>query len=236
MIISTLFRLQIIRLLTILAVFCFYPRVETSAQVVTQDSEPKLVSGPNFVLSDSAVAAGIDGELFVTISVDKTGLAKTVLIHGGPSWPCDSSSQDDEIESVRKAVTKDLLDSRFSPAVKDGKPQDSEISLRFKIGKAYLDSLKEKKLIQGGVINGKALSLPKPKYPFKAALAGASGAVTVGLVIDEQGKVILAGALSGHRALHKAARSAACRAEFSPTFLDGKPVRVSGVVTYNFVR
>lgn len=92
-----------------------------------------------------------------------------------------------------------------------------------------------KTVVQGGVLNGKAVSKPTPSYPDEAKRAGAQGTVTVHIVVDEEGKVIEATAVSGHPLLHDAAVSAARRARFSPTRLSGVPVKVSGRITYNFV-
>ena len=89
--------------------------------------------------------------------------------------------------------------------------------------------------ISGGVLNGKAISLPKPPYPAIARAAHASGTVVVQVVIDENGNVISAHAVSGHPLLQGAARSAALQAKFSPTKLSGQPVKVTGVIQYNFV-
>jgi protein TonB len=89
--------------------------------------------------------------------------------------------------------------------------------------------------ISGGVLNGKALSLPKPAYPPIARAAHASGTVTVQVVIDENGAVISAHAIGGHPLLQQAAVGAARGARFSPTKLSGQPVKVTGVITYNFV-
>ncbi|MGD9562280.1 MAG: energy transducer TonB [Pyrinomonadaceae bacterium] len=91
------------------------------------------------------------------------------------------------------------------------------------------------KTISGGVLNGKATSLPKPPYPPAARAVRASGAVSVQVLISESGSVISANAVSGHPLLRSAAESAAKRAHFSPTLLSGQPVKVSGVITYNFV-
>src|SRR6185436_5008901 len=52
--------------------------------------------------------------------------------------------------------------------------------------------------ISGGVLNGKAISLPKPAYPPIARQAHASGTVVVQVTIDENGNVISAAAVSGH--------------------------------------
>ncbi|MEO8648994.1 MAG: energy transducer TonB [Acidobacteriota bacterium] len=91
------------------------------------------------------------------------------------------------------------------------------------------------KQISGGVLNGKATSLPKPPYPPAARAVRASGPVSVQVLIDESGNVVSASAVSGHPLLRAAAVAAARGAKFSPTQLSGQPVKVSGVITYNFV-
>jgi protein TonB len=89
--------------------------------------------------------------------------------------------------------------------------------------------------ISGGVLNGKAISLPKPAYPPIARQAHAAGTVVVQVTIDENGNVISAAAVSGHPLLRAVAAAAARGARFSPTKLSGQPVKVTGVITYNFV-
>ena len=89
--------------------------------------------------------------------------------------------------------------------------------------------------ISGGVLNGKAISLPKPAYPPIARAAHAAGTVVVQVLIDENGNVVSAHAVSGHPLLQAAAVGAAKSARFSPTKLSGQPVKVTGVIQYNFV-
>jgi TonB family protein len=91
------------------------------------------------------------------------------------------------------------------------------------------------KPVSGGVLNSKAITLPKPAYPPIAKQAHASGTVVVQVLVDEDGDVISARALSGHPLLQAVSVGAARGAKFSPTKVDGKPVKVSGVITYNFV-
>ena len=93
----------------------------------------------------------------------------------------------------------------------------------------------KKTVVSGGVLNGKAISKPQPAYPPIAKAARASGTVTVQILVDESGRVVSANAVSGHPLLQQAAVSAARNARFSPTLLSGQPVKVSGVITYNFV-
>lgn len=89
--------------------------------------------------------------------------------------------------------------------------------------------------ITGGILNGKAISKPKPAYPPIAKAAGASGLVTVQITFDEEGKVISARAVGGHPLLQQAGVQAAYQARFPPVRLSGVPVKVTGVLTYNFI-
>jgi protein TonB len=91
------------------------------------------------------------------------------------------------------------------------------------------------KKISGGVLNGKATSLPAPAYPAAARAVNAGGAVNVQVTIDEQGNIVSASAVSGHPLLRQAAQEAARNAKFAPTQLNGAPVTVTGVLVYNFV-
>jgi Ca-activated chloride channel homolog len=95
-------------------------------------------------------------------------------------------------------------------------------------------SPKPKTVVSGGVLNGKAVSKPQPAYPATAKAARVQGTVAVQVVVDERGKVISAQAVGGHPLLRQSAVAAARRSKFSPTLLSGQPVKVSGVITYNF--
>lgn len=109
--------------------------------------------------------------------------------------------------------------------------------------KTVLETLKvegqkegEKKIVLGAVVDGKAVSKPQPDYPDNLKGAGVGGKVTVKVTIDEKGDVIEAHTVSGEPQLRASAEAAAMRAKFTPTTLCGRPVKVSGAITYNFVR
>ena len=85
------------------------------------------------------------------------------------------------------------------------------------------------------VLNSQALSLPRPNYPKMAIQIRVQGVVTVQVLIDESGKVVSAKAVSGHPLLVAEAQKAALQARFSPTIIGDQAVKVSGVITYNFV-
>ncbi len=89
--------------------------------------------------------------------------------------------------------------------------------------------------ISGGVLNGKAVRLVQPPYPAIARSAHASGQVKVQITIDENGNVVSASPVSGHPLLQGAAVAAARQSKFTPTKLSGMPVKVTGVIIYNFV-
>jgi protein TonB len=110
-------------------------------------------------------------------------------------------------------IVKDVKDDEPPPTVKKAPP----------------------KKVSGGVLNGKAISLPKPPYPAAARAVHASGAVNVQVTIDVSGNVISASAVSGHPLLRQVAEQAARGAKFTPTVLSGQPVVVTGVIIYNFV-
>lgn len=88
--------------------------------------------------------------------------------------------------------------------------------------------------LTSSVLTGKAVNKPAPAYPAIAKAAGVQGSVTVQVLIDEQGRVLDAKVASGHPLLRQAAVQIAYKWKFTPTVLNGEPVKVTGVVTYNF--
>jgi TonB family protein len=91
-------------------------------------------------------------------------------------------------------------------------------------------------IVSGGLLNSKALRLPKPEYSGFAKSGGAAGTVVVQVTVDEQGNVSYAKAVTGHPLLHKTSEEAARGAKFSPAMVCGKPVKVNGTISYNFIR
>lgn len=121
----------------------------------------------------------------------------------------------------------------FDSGQKDdiGSPDDPEA-----VENSGISSSPSRGLSRAGILNQKAVSLPEPKLPAAAQAADVSGTVSVRVVIDEGGSVIEAEAVSGHPLLRKASEDAALEAKFLPTMLNGAPVKVSGILVYNFVK
>lgn len=88
--------------------------------------------------------------------------------------------------------------------------------------------------VSGGVLQGSAIRKVQPPYPPIAKAARAQGAVQVQVTISENGRVMGAQVISGHPLLREAALQAARQWVFKPTELSGVPVKVQGVLTFNF--
>lgn len=103
--------------------------------------------------------------------------------------------------------------------------------------KTETPSTKDKnvKRISGGILNGSAVYLPKPKYPAAAKAVNAKGAISVSVIVDKSGNVISAKAVSGHPLLRNSAETAARKAKFRPRKVGDNLVEVSGMIVYNFV-
>jgi TonB family protein len=89
--------------------------------------------------------------------------------------------------------------------------------------------------VNAGVLNGRAINLPKPAYPSSAKQVGANGQVSVQVTVDESGNVTSAKATSGHPLLRQSAEAAARQTRFNPITVGNQSVKASGILLYNFV-
>jgi TonB family protein len=98
------------------------------------------------------------------------------------------------------------------------------------------DAQTENKIIRKPIVNGLATYLPKPDYPQEARDFCASGTVSVEVEIDENGNVASANAIAGDELLREVSVEASRKAKFRVTNYGGKPIKVKGIVVYNFPR
>lgn len=210
----------------VLTVLLFVIYVPT---LIAQNEPPKIITGgvingkavklvkPEY--PQSAKDVGDEGTVNVQVIIDEEGNIISAAAGSGP-------------KSLHKVSEDAALASKFSPTKLEGKPVrvSGVIVYRF-----VAETGNSKKLINAGIINGKALKLPKPKYPADAKQVHAQGPVSIQVIINEKGEVISATAISGHEMLRKISEEAALNAKFSPTYLKGKPVKIQGVIVYNFL-
>lgn len=175
------------------------------------------------------------GKVSVAVAVDKKGKVDVARIYFSMA-PC-SDLNGETVIAIRKAALEAAQKTTFEPFIEDGKPVEKVMKLDYdlKPKSSQTDPPYVPKLVSGGVLNGRAKSLEKPRYPGVAMANRLSGSVSVQVLIDEEGKVISAGAIAGHPEFQAEAIRAACKSLFTPTTLAGNPVKVSGVIVYNFV-
>lgn len=197
--------------------------------------EPSLISAPKPVYPKEAKEAGIGGTISAEITIDETGRVIKVGEMAGPAALCDGSRNDPRILAMRNSVAESMKEAKFYPAMKNGKPVKVTVWANQTFDPSEdADPSAPKRVVSVGMVTGKAIRMPKPEYPGAARAVRASGPVSVRVVIDEKGDVFTAEAVSGHPLLRSAAVDVACDAKFSPTEIDGKLVRIAGVITYNF--
>ena len=138
--------------------------------------------------------------------------------------PADSRSTPANVTVTTKPTDNDVKQASPARAGKEIKPAN---------GPALKSITPPDGAILGGVLNDIATSLPTPDQAAAKA-ANASGTVTVEVMVNEKGEVAASSVVSGPQPLWSAAGAAARQARFDPPLKDGKPVKVAGMLVYEF--
>jgi TonB family protein len=220
----------------------------------------KATSLPKPDYPEAAKGAGIEGVVYVNVVIDEEGNVISAVADDQVRKVYKQGKDGEKIEEeqpvadalLRDAALRAAWNAKFSPTRLSGVPVKvtGTIVYNFVAADSVLTVSRTanaqptrieavdpevKGAISGGVMNSKAIMLPAPAYPPAAKAVRAQGAVSVKVTVDEEGNVISASAVSGHPLLRAAATEAAKGARFSQTLLNGAPVKVTGIVTYNFV-
>ncbi len=139
--------------------------------------------------------------------------------------------EDGNVISAEAISGDELLRNPSVEAARKAKFKTGDFLARIK-GIVVYNFSSETKCIDVGIVNGKAIYLPKPKYP-KAAKFRPADSVRVRIIINEAGKVESAKVISGHPFFHAEAIKAALKAKFYPTNEVGK-IRIKGILVYKF--
>jgi TonB family protein len=243
------------KLLSILAILNFVLLFSGQTNYSQQPSEirggilnGKAKSLPRPEYPEELRMSGIEGTVKIAVTIDEEGN----VISAEPIFEGDIAiTRDGETIVERKAESphpllitpaqEAAMGAKFAPTMVNG----NRVRVRGILVYRFVADrdeppppppppAKPPSMISGGVLNGKAISLPAPSYPPGARAVGAGGVVTVQIMIDESGDVVSATAVSGHPLLRSAATEAARAAKFAPITLAGVPVKVEGVVTYKF--
>jgi len=222
-----------------------------AAAVAGQVTEPVIEKQPSPKFPKGSDMTGVVGNIVINATVDEKGIVTSAEFKEGPGWTCPVVTNP-LINEAREAAKAAALKARFIPVRENGKPVSGTSMLTYPFGvppKVEKNAKGMRLTLIGssdeppppgsppsrGVLNGKAIALPKPKYPRAAIAVKAGGAVQILVLIDGDGTILSAEPVSGHPLLRSSARTAACGAKFSQTLLEGEPVKVSGLITYNFI-
>ena len=91
-----------------------------------------------------------------------------------------------------------------------------------------------KQIDLGQLGQANALRMASPIYSPEAKRFKMEGQITVWVSLDEEGNVVSAKSKSGPGMLRTSAEEAARRSKFKPALEEGKPVKATGFIIYNF--
>jgi TonB family protein len=187
---------------------------ETTRQTNTQRIEESPIEVGKISITPNTVRARPSGKFMINEGIERDNNFSRERGTTDDSGSFAKPNQTAQIEKPEITIPKP------PPPIKKAEPEEKKKTI----------------MVSDGVVNGKATFLPKPPYPPAAKAVGAGGKVDVQVTIDEHGSVVSAKAVSGHPLLKDAAERAARGAKFSPTYLSKQPVKVSGLIVYNFTK
>jgi len=205
--------------------------------VVKDQPEPKAAAAPNAPRNYDEIRNPVKNIINSTAPPDNVSMVKsdtTPIRDNVPYIVSNRNIRGGSADGVPDR-TNNAVSSALPIAIQSKEITKEEIAPQSPPRPMPAPVVKNQAPVSKGVINGIATSLPKPAYPSPARAIHASGEVKVQVLIDERGNVVSATAVSGHSLLRAAAQTAARNAKFTPTQLSNQPVKVTGVIIYNFV-
>jgi TonB family protein len=181
-------------------------------------------------------------ELLMTTRIEKAD-SRSLLFHGlmlivlplmvigmacqqATETPSNAKATPANTTVAAKPTESEPKQAEPTPQGKEVKPAD---------GPALKSIIPVEGTVLGGVLNDLAVELPKPDSEA-AKTANETGTVTVEVIVNEKGVVSTSSVVSGPKSLWSAAAAAARKARFDPPLHNGKPVKVAGVLTYEFTK
>ena len=201
--------------LIFLLIFLFISSFAIEAQKTVDSVKVGIVNGkatylpkPDYPQEAKDFCAG--GKVEIEVLIGENGnVIKAKAISG------DKLLRDVSVEAVKKA--------KFSTT--------SEFPVKTE-GIIVYNFPSEKKCIDAGIVNKKAIFIPKPEFPKSCRCAGN---VVVQIIYDQNGKVTKARAVSGNPLLRISAVKSAQKAWFSPPLVETDyQFYVKGLLVYNF--
>lgn len=169
----------------------------------------------------------------VIIDVRSGEVTKARAISGHPLLrpACETAARQAKFRPFDHALPKVFVKAILAYKIKP----DGAVETDFDESGSSQRIKKKVMTISCGQCNSKPILLLKPEYPKAGTAVGAAGAVSVEILIDENGNVESAEPLSGHPLLWAESTKAALKSKFAPAKLSGSSVKVRGTIVYNFV-
>lgn len=161
-------------------------------------------------------------QVIVQITISEKGIVEEAIAISGHPFLRQISEQAARNSRFTPSILGCELQKAYSEIVYSYNLRENTITYNFP------ELRFTKYIFNVGVVNKKAIYLPKPTHiiPPKQTQI-----VKIEVVIDEQGNVINTNAISGHPLLRSVCESAARKAKFHPTWDVGK-IRVNGILVY----
>lgn len=167
----------------------------------------------------AAAAVNISGSVSVEILIDTDGNVIEAKVASGHPL-------------LRSASLKAALRAKFAPRLISGNPVVVRGSIVYNFFAGRSKDPRENAATNIGIVNGRAIRLPKPEHSQEAKDLCADGSVEIEVLIGEDGAVMKATAISGDDVLVESALEAARRAKFQT--YHGPPIKTKGILVYNF--
>jgi protein TonB len=169
------------------------------------------------------------------VAIRQTGTSSTVPAGAPPvannnvssATSTDSSAQARNTPLTKKTVA--IPEPRPPKASNQEKPKQAQPQT----GQPVTVPQDGQPLNVGSLID-KATQKIAPSYPSTAKTARVSGVVKVFILVDENGLVSKIDHSDGPSLLRGAAETAAKQWKFQPLVVDGKPIRMTGYISFNF--
>jgi TonB family protein len=165
--------------------------------------------------------------------------AMTAPSSGAPPFAGNNSSSNPTAESSTQSRNNSSLTKKTVaiPEAKPPKPSKKENQKQAQPPARQTTPLtapKDGQPVEIGSLIDKATQKVAPTYPVTAKTARVTGMVRVFVIVDESGMVTKIERSDGPSLLRAAAESAAKQWKFQPMVIDGKPLRMTGYISFNF--
>lgn len=134
------------------------------------------------------------------------------------------------LEKLQAALQTSAAAERKTTVVPTKKPENENKT----VNQPIVPTMNSGEPINLGALNSYATRLVMPSFPPSERQRATQSLVTVEIVLDEEGRVESAKAISGAPVLRKAAEDAVRRSKFRPIVMNDKPVKAAGFINFNF--